>query len=126
MDERLGSFEVGGVVYPLNYSMRIAQRYNDAIEAEVSGDFAYMERNMEILALLMDDGAAYKRAFGGEEITPPGLEKLRLSLTPADNQRVSEAILDTLQRAGIRTVEAKPGKNAGAAPESGSQIQKKD
>lgn len=126
MDERLGSFEVGGVAYPLNYSMRIAQRYNEAIAAEVSGDFAYMERNVQILALLMDDGAAYKRAFGGEEITPPGLEKLRLSLTPADNQRVLEAILDTLQRAGIRTVEAKPGKNAGAAPESKSPTARKE
>lgn len=127
MDNRLGSIEINGTTYPLNYSMRIAQQYNDITEEDIKGDFAYMERNLKLLALLMEDGAAYQKAFGGEPVTPMSLESLRMCLSPVDSKKVSDAIVDTMYRAGVRRVEAKPGKNGKATPgASESQTQKKE
>lgn len=116
-EKRLGSIEIEGVEYPLNYSIRVAQRYNEIVDEKTVGEFALVERNIRVLALLMENGAEYRRVFRGEKCEPLTEEQLKLCLTAADNERICNAIIDTINRAGARYVEAAPGKNGEAAQE---------
>lgn len=111
MENRLGSFEMDGKAYPLNYSVRIAQRVDEAAGKKPAGAYEIYRQNVELLSLLLEDGAEFSRVILGKEVVPPTLEQLLLLLTPADNARVVQAIQDALERGGLRQVKARAKKN---------------
>ena len=111
MEKRLGKMEILGEEYPLNYSVRIAQQYNDLAGEKLTG-FGADRKALELLHLLLEDGAAYHRVVLGKEVHPPTLEELELIFTPADTPRVVAAIQETLELGGMRMVHAKPAKKA--------------
>lgn len=110
MEKRLGEIEIMGKKYPLNFSVRIAQEFGELLADKKTDNFAIMLQNIKILALMLRDGAEYFRVILGTEITPPTEEELELILTPADNERVVQAIQNTLQVGGKRQVQAKAKK----------------
>lgn len=111
MENRLGSFEIDGKSYPLNYSVRIAQSVDTAAAKKSSGAYEIYRQNVELLSLLLEDGAEFSRVILGKEVIPPTLEQLLLLLTPADNARVVQAVQDALERGGMRMVKSRAKKN---------------
>lgn len=109
MEKRLGKIEILGTEYPLNFSVRIAQQYNDLAGEKLTG-FGADRRAIELLSLLLEEGAAYCRLVLGKEIVPPSLEQLELIFTPADTPRIAVAIREALELGGMRMVAAKSSK----------------
>ncbi len=110
MEKRLGKIQIMGKEYPLNFSVRIAQQYNDLAVEMRSGDFGVDHRTLELLHLLMEDAAAYNRVVLGKESEVLSLEALELIFTPADTPKVAAAIKETLELGGMRMVTAKSSK----------------
>lgn len=116
MDKRLGNIEILGKEYPLNFSVRIAQDFNETLKAKASGGFSAERQNLRLLHLLLEDGAKFSRLVLGQETPePPTLEALEVIFTPADNATISKAIVETIEAGGMRFVHAKPAKKNGAA-----------
>ena len=111
MENRLGSFEIDGKAYPLNYSVRIAQNVDAVAANKQEGAYGIYRQNVELLSLLLEDGAEFSRVILVEKVQAPTLEQLLLLLTPADNTRVVQAIRDALERGGMRLVKARAKKN---------------
>lgn len=109
MEKRLGKIEIMGKEYPLNFSVRIAQQYNDLADGKVQG-IEVDRRTLELLHLLMEDAAAYNRVVLGKESEVLSLEALELIFTPADTPKVVSAIKETIELGGMRMVNAKPAK----------------
>jgi len=117
-EKRLGSIEIDGIAYPLNYSIRNAAEVDNALSAtnpEEYGKYGVVAKNIRILGLLLRDGAEYMNHFHGEKISPPAEEDLLYLLSPNDNPRVFSAIKETVESGGARLVEVAE-KNAQAAP----------
>lgn len=110
MEKRMGEIEILGKLYPLNFSLRIAQRYNELAKENRPGDFGVDHRTLELLHLLMEDAAAYNRVVLGKESETLSLEALELVITPADTPKVAEAIRKALELGGMRMVTAKSSK----------------
>lgn len=117
MENRLGSFEIDGKAYPLNYSVRIAQNVDAVAANKQEGAYGIYRQNVELLSLLLEDGAEFSRVILGEKVQAPTLEQLLLLLTPADNTRVVQAIRDALERGGMRLVKARAKKTRPKKPE---------
>lgn len=115
MEKRLGKIEILGKEYPLNFSVRLGQEFSEALEAKPDGVFGIEKQNIRLLALMLKDGAAFKRIVMGEDIDPPTEEQLELIFTPGDNAMIVEAIQDTIKKSGVRLVQAKPKKNEAPA-----------
>ena len=116
MEKRLGSIEIGGDVYPLNFSVRVSQAFNDLGAQKAESTYEIQKQNIQLLLLLLQDGAEYSRVILGKEISIPTLEQMELLLSPADNERVVQAILETMELGGMRLVQAKPKKKEGQKP----------
>lgn len=120
-EKRLGSIELNGVDYPLNYCIRNANEISEALAAPEDGAYgAYgtAVKNIHVLSLLLRDGADYMRHFHGETVTPPTEQELLCLLTLSDNKRVVAAVREAIELGGMRLVEV-AGKKAAAAPTKG-------
>lgn len=115
MEKRLGKIEILGKEYPLNFSVRLGQEFSEALEAKPDGVFGIEKQNIRLLALMLKDGAAFKRVVMGEDIDPPTEEQLELIFTPGDNAMIVEAIQDTIKKSGVRMIQARPKKNEAQA-----------
>lgn len=115
MEKRLGKIEILGKEYPLNFSVRLGQEFSEALEAKPEGVFGIEKQNIRLLALMLKDGAAFKRVVMGEDIDPPTEEQLELIFTPGDNAMIVAAIQDTIKKSGVRLVQARPKKNEAPA-----------
>lgn len=115
MEKRLGKIEILGKEYPLNFSVRLGQEFSEALEAKPDGVFGIEKQNIRLLALMLKDGAAFKRIVMGEDIDPPTEEQLELIFTPGDNAMIVEAIQDTIKKSGVRMIQARPKKNEAPA-----------
>lgn len=115
MEKRLGKIEILGKEYPLNFSVRLGQEFSEALEAKPEGVFGIEKQNIRLLALMLKDGAAFKRIVMGEDIDPPTEEQLELIFTPGDNAMIVEAIQDTIKKSGVRMIQARPKKNEAQA-----------
>lgn len=115
MEKRLGKIEILGKEYPLNFSVRLGQQFSEALEAKPEGVFGIEKQNIRLLALMLKDGAAFKRIVMGEDIDPPTEEQLELIFTPGDNAMIVEAIQDTIKKSGVRMIQARPKKNEAQA-----------
>lgn len=111
MENRLGKIEILGKEYPLNFSVRLGQEFSEALEAKPDGVFGIEKQNIRLLALMLKDGAAFKRIVMGEDIDPPTEEQLELIFTPGDNAMIVAAIQDTIKKSGVRMIQARPKKN---------------
>lgn len=115
MENRLGKIEILGKEYPLNFSVRLGQEFSEALEAKPDGVFGIEKQNIRLLALMLKDGAAFKRVVMGEDIDPPTEEQLELIFTPGDNAMIVAAIQDTIKKSGVRMIQARPKKNEAPA-----------
>ena len=115
MENRLGKIEILGKEYPLNFSVRLGQEFSEALEAKPDGVFGIEKQNIRLLALMLKDGAAFKRVVMGEDIDPPTEEQLELIFTPGDNAMIVAAIQDTIKKSGVRMIQARPKKNEAQA-----------
>lgn len=115
MENRLGKIEILGKEYPLNFSVRLGQEFSEALEAKPDGVFGIEKQNIRLLALMLKDGAAFKRVVMGEDIDPPTEEQLELIFTPGDNAMIVAAIQDTIKKSGVRLIQARPKKNEAPA-----------
>ena len=115
MENRLGKIEILGKEYPLNFSVRLGQQFSEALEAKPEGVFGIEKQNIRLLALMLKDGAAFKRIVMGEDIDPPTEEQLELIFTPGDNAMIVAAIQDTIKKSGVRMIQARPKKNEAQA-----------
>ena len=115
MENRLGKIEILGKEYPLNFSVRLGQEFSEALEAKPDGVFGIEKQNIRLLALMLKDGAAFKRIVMGEDIDPPTEEQLELIFTPGDNAMIVAAIQDTIKKSGVRMIQARPKKNEAQA-----------
>lgn len=115
MEKRLGKIEILGKEYPLNFSVRLGQEFSEALEAKPDGVFGIEKQNIRLLALMLKDGAAFKRIVMGEDIDPPTEEQLELIFTPGDNAMIVAAIQDTIKKSGVRLIQARPKKNEAPA-----------
>ena len=115
MENRLGKIEILGKEYPLNFSVRLGQEFSEALEAKPDGVFGIEKQNIRLLALMLKDGAAFKRIIMGEDIDPPTEEQLELIFTPGDNAMIVAAIQDTIKKSGVRLIQARPKKNEAPA-----------
>ena len=122
MENRLGKIEILGKEYPLNFSVRLGQQFSEALEAKPEGVFGIEKQNIRLLALMLKDGAAFKKIVMAEDIDPPTVEQLELIFTPADNAMIVEAIQDTIKKSGVRMIQARPKKNE--APATGGKSPK--
>lgn len=113
MEKRFGQIEILGKTYKLNYSLRIAQQFNDIVSRQETGSFANEEKNLEILALMMRDAAEFERRIFGKDTEVLELDQLQLIMTPADNGKVLAAIKETVELGGMQFVKAKSKKNEG-------------
>lgn len=114
MEKRLGKIEILGKEYPLNFSVRLGQEFHEALAAKPEGVFGVEKQNLHLLALMLKDGAAFTRVVTGEAMDPPTEEQLELIFTPGDNAKIVEAVRDTIEKGGVRLVQAKPKKNEAA------------
>lgn len=115
MEKRLGKIEILGKEYPLNFSVRLGQEFNEALESKPDGVFGLEKQNIRLLALMLKDGAAFKKIVTGEDVDPPTEEQLELIFTPGDNAMIVEAIQDTIKKSGVRMIQARPKKNEAQA-----------
>lgn len=115
MENRLGKIEILGKEYPLNFSVRLGQEFSEALEAKPDGVFGVEKQNIRLLALMLKDGAAFKKIVMGEDIDPPTEEQLELIFTPGDNAMIVAAIQDTIKKSGVRMIQARPKKNEAPA-----------
>lgn len=119
-ERRLGSIEIFGTEYPLNYCIRNADEIGRLLSKngknESFGAFSPIANNIDILWLLMRDGADYATRFGGEDIhLTLKHEDLYTIFSPGDNERIVAAIREAIQLGGMRLVEVAE-KKAKAAP----------
>lgn len=121
MDKHFTQIEIAGKSYPLNYSIRASRRFTET--AKLSDDSTVQdafEQNVHYLFVLMEEGADYQKRFLGEpgelEISE---EDLLVYFSPNDTERIVKAIQDAMSAGNQREVNAKPGKNTGAAAGKG-------
>ena len=122
---RITEFELGGKRYPLNFSVAAARKIDEEYGGfeKLNGVFAWESVESALkdcfwtLRLLMEQGAAYQRIFGGEVVEIPTLEEMEILLGGPDIQRMQRAIHEALGLGMEATVEVEPDpKNGETTP----------
>lgn len=124
--DRITEFELGGKQYPLNFSVAAAKKINEEYGGfdKLSGVFTWegVESTLKdcfwTLRLLMEQGAAYRRIFDGEEVELPPLEEMEILLGGPDIKRMQTAIHEALGLGLEATVEVEPDEKNGEATQS--------
>lgn len=115
---RITEIEIAGRKYPLNFSTKavkeVSKRYGDLSKV---GD-AFSDRPVEemmdeatwLLALLIEQGVAYKKIIDGEEIKGLTQEELEVVMGIADFADLKDTLLGAMTAGMEREVEVKNGK----------------
>lgn len=119
---RIAEIEIAGKKYPLNFSMKAArqfvQRYGSVEDVwRKLGDMDQVEKMAElnwILALMIEQGCAYRKLADGEDITPPTENELEILMGFADFAASSEKIQEAIVAGITPEIELKLKKKAAA------------
>lgn len=118
---RITEIEIAGKKYPLNFSIRaakeVAKKYGDISNVGDAFTDKPMDEMMDeatwILALLIDQGAAYKRVVDGEDIKAPTQEELEVIMGVADFANIKDTLMGAMMAGMKREIEVEPNpKNA--------------
>lgn len=111
--DRITEIEIAGKKYPLNFSTKaakeVAKRYGDV--SKISEAFTgkttdeMMDEAIWILALLIDQGVAYKRIVDNEEIKGLNKEELEVVMGVFDFSNLKNTILGAMTAGMNREVE---------------------
>ena len=121
MTNRITEIEIAGRKYPLNFSLaaaeKVAERYGDITnigDAFTDKPVAEMISEMAwIFALLIEQGAAYKRIVDGEDVKGVTQDDLKVIMGFADFMGMQETLFAAMAAGMGREVEVEPDpKNA--------------
>lgn len=118
---RITELEIAGRKYPLNFSVKaakeVSKRYGDI--SSVGDAFSdkpldeMMDEATWLLALLLEQGAAYKKAMDGEDIKVFTKDELEVVLGVTDFAKLKDTLLGAMMAGMKREVEVAPDpKNA--------------
>lgn len=110
---RITELEIAGRKYPLNFSTKaakeVAKRYGDIANIDKAFKDKTIDEMMDeaiwILALLIDQGVAYKQIMDNEEIKGLGIEELEVVMGVADFANLKSTILGAMTAGMSREVE---------------------
>mgnify|MGYP000848400683 FL=1 len=120
---RITEIEIAGRKYPLNLSVKaakaVANRYGDISSVGEAFTDKSLDEMMDeatwLLALLMEQGAAYKKIIDSEDVTVPTKDELEIIMGVADFASIKDKLMDALLAGMKREVEVEPDpKNAEA------------
>lgn len=123
---RITEIDIAGKTYPLNFSTRAAKqmaaRYGgmDQIDTafEGKGIDEMLDDVIWMLALLIDQGVAYRRIIDGVQVDAVSADDLEVLLGMGDLVRIKDVLLEAMLAGAGREVEAEPDpKNAEATQE---------
>lgn len=112
--DRIQTITIAGQAYPLNFSVKAARAIDEKYGSidKISGifgasaDFSSNLYNIHwVLALLMEQGAAYLRLVEGREIQPPTAEELEVYIGIHNLIEVQQRILEAIGFGMAETVE---------------------
>lgn len=120
---RITEIEIAGKKYPLNFSVKAAKevsaRYGDienigdAFEGKSTSEM--MDEATWILALLIEQGVAYKKIVDGEEVKGLTQDELEILMGVVDFADLKSTLLGAMTAGMRREVEVEPDpKNAEA------------
>lgn len=119
--DRITEIEIAGKKYPLNFSVKaakeVSKRYGDIENVSDAFTDKEMSEMMDeatwILALLIEQGVAYKKIVEGEELTAPTKDELEIIMGVADFADLKDTLLGSMMAGMEREVEVEPDpKNA--------------
>lgn len=120
---RITEIEIAGRKYPLNFSVKaakeVSERYGDisnigdAFEGKSTSEM--MDEANWILALLIEQGVAYKKIVDGEEVKGLTQDELEILMGVVDFADLKSTLLGAMTAGMRREVEVEPDpKNAEA------------
>lgn len=117
---RIKEIEIAGKKYPLNFSLKatemVAKRYgglegmDDALTDKPLDEM--MEEVSWILAVLLEQGAAYKKVIDKEEIEVFTQDELKIVLGISDFNGIKMTLFGAMTAGMEREVEVEPDPNA--------------
>lgn len=118
---RITEIEIAGKKYPLNFSVKaakeVSERYGDitnigdAFEGKSTSEM--MDEANWILALLIEQGVAYKKIVDGEEVKGLTQDELEILMGVVDFADLKSTLLGAMTAGMRREVEVEPDpKNA--------------
>lgn len=113
MTNRITELEIAGRKYPLNFSTKaakeVAKRYGDIANIDKAFKDKTIDEMMDeaiwILALLIEQGVAYKKIMDNEEIKGLSIEELEIVMGVADFTNLKSTILGAMTAGMVREVE---------------------
>jgi len=110
---RITEIEIAGRKYPLNFSVKaakeVAKRYGDITNIDKAFDNKTLDEMMDeatwILALLIEQGVAYKKVMDGEDIKALTKEELEVVMGVVDFTDIKETLLSAMTAGMKREVE---------------------
>lgn len=124
---RITEMEIAGKKYPLNFSLKaareVAKRYGDISNVTDAFNGKAVDEMMDeaawILALLLQQGAEYKKVVDGEDIKIFTKGELEVVLGVADFAGLKETLMDAMLAGMKREIEVEPDiKNAEATQDN--------
>lgn len=118
---RITEIEIAGSKYPLNFSVKaakeVAKRYGDISNIGDAFTNKTMDEMMDeanwILALLIEQGVAYKKIVEGEDIKALTKDELEIVMGVSDFADLKNTLLGAMMAGMKREVEVEPDpKNA--------------
>jgi hypothetical protein len=119
--DRITEIEIAGKKYPLNFSVKaakeVSKRYGDISNIGDAFTGKPMDEMMDeaswILALLIEQGVAYKKIVEGEDIKPLTKDELEIVMGVVDFAGLKDTLLGAMTAGMKREVEVEPDtKNA--------------
>ena len=116
---RITEIEIAGKKYPLNFSVKaakeVSKRYGgiENVTDAFSGGAVdeMMDEATWILAVLMEQGSAYKKIIDGEDIEAPTQDELEIIMGVADFTNIQDVLMGAMTSGMEREIEVEPGKN---------------
>lgn len=110
---RLTEIEIAGTSYPLNFSTKAAKQISvryDGLENidkafSAKGVDAMMDEVVWMLALLIEQGVAYKKIVDGEDVKGISADELEIVLGVSDFAGLKDQIMGAMLAGMERTVE---------------------
>lgn len=104
MSSRITEIEIAGRMYPLNFSMKAARKFVERYDnvEDVWRKLNAMDQMKKIaeinwiLALMIEQGCAYRKLTEGEEIVPPTPDELEILLGFVDFAGMSDKIQEAI------------------------------
>ena len=118
---RITEIEIAGKKYPLNFSVKaakeVAKRYGDIANIDKAFNSKTMDEMMGeanwILALLIEQGVAYKKIVEGEDVKGLKEDELEIVMGVVDFADLKDTLLGAMTAGMEREVEVEPDtKNA--------------